>query len=155
MTRFWKTTNSINYDYYVRQSVLKYNNTIKGKLAIKPLGPFEIVCIHMNNTVKIQLRAGVTEQINICYTIPYRDPLNNWRFSCCGGECSALEMHYMSSCLSIPGNPDIPYPSEWLLFTTSLSVVRQTTDRWQKKGVRTLGDMLAPCALFPLWTCIG
>ncbi len=33
----------INYDYYIGQHVLKYDNTIKGKLAVKTSGPFEIV----------------------------------------------------------------------------------------------------------------
>ncbi len=61
----------INYDYYVRQHVLKYDNTIKDKLAVKTSGPFEIVPVHVNSTVTIQLQAGVTEH----YTIPYRDPL--------------------------------------------------------------------------------
>ncbi len=51
----------INYDYYVRQHVLKYDNTIKDKLAIKTSGPFEIVCVHVNGMVTIQLWAGRTE----------------------------------------------------------------------------------------------
>ncbi len=33
--------------------------------------------------------------------------------------------HYMSYCPSIPGNPNIPYSPEWLLFTICLSVVCQ------------------------------
>ncbi len=45
----------IDYDYSVGQQGLKYENTIKGKFAIKTSGPFEIVCIHMNGTVTIQL----------------------------------------------------------------------------------------------------
>ncbi len=59
----------INYDFFVQQWVLKYANTIKGKLANKISGPFEIVRIYMNATVTIQLWVGVTEQINICHTI--------------------------------------------------------------------------------------
>ncbi len=62
----------INYDYYTGQQVLKYDNTIKGKLAIKTSSPIEIVCVHVNGTVTIQLRASVTEQINIHCTILYR-----------------------------------------------------------------------------------
>ncbi len=65
----------INYDYYIGQQVLKYDNTINGKLTIKTSGPFEIVCVHVNGTVTIQLQAGVTEQINIRRTIPYHEPL--------------------------------------------------------------------------------
>ena len=65
----------INYDYYIGQQVLKYDNTIKGKLTVKTSGPFEIVRVHVNGTVTIQLRAGVTERINIRRTIPYHEPL--------------------------------------------------------------------------------
>ncbi len=65
----------INYDYYVRQQVLKYDNTIKGKLTVKTSGPFVIVRVHVNGTVTIQLRAGVTERINIHCTIPYHELL--------------------------------------------------------------------------------
>ncbi len=51
----------INYDYYIGQHVLKYDNTIKGKLAVKTSGQFEIVHVHLNGTVTIQLRVSVTE----------------------------------------------------------------------------------------------
>ncbi len=51
----------INYDHYIGQQVLKYDNTIKGKLTVKTSGPFEIVRIHVNGTVTIQLWAGVTK----------------------------------------------------------------------------------------------
>ena len=43
----------INYDYYIGQQVLKYDNTIKGKLAVKTSGPFEIVCVDVNGMVTI------------------------------------------------------------------------------------------------------
>ncbi len=65
----------INYDYYIGQNILKYNNTIKGKLAVKTSCPFEIVHVHVNGAVTIQLQASVTEQINICCTTPYQEPL--------------------------------------------------------------------------------
>ncbi len=51
----------INCDYYVGQSVLNHNNLIKGKLTIKTSCPFEIVCVHMNGTITIQLPVNVTE----------------------------------------------------------------------------------------------
>ncbi len=51
----------INYDYYIGQHVLKYDNTIKEKLAVKTSGPFEIVRVHMKSMVTIQSQAGVTE----------------------------------------------------------------------------------------------
>ncbi len=44
----------INYDYYIGQHVLKYDNTIKGKLDVKTSVPFEIVHVHINGTVTIQ-----------------------------------------------------------------------------------------------------
>ncbi len=65
----------INYDYYIGQQVLKYDNTIKGNLSVKTSGLFEIVCVHVNGTVTIQLQASITEQINICHTIAYHEPL--------------------------------------------------------------------------------
>ncbi len=65
----------INYDYYIGQQVLKYDNTIKGKLTVKTSGPFEIVRVHVNGTVTIQLQVSVTKQINICRTILYHEPL--------------------------------------------------------------------------------
>ncbi len=65
----------INYDYYIGQQVLKYDNTIKGKLAIKTSGPFEIVRVHVNGTATIQLWVGVTKRINTLCTIPYHEPL--------------------------------------------------------------------------------
>ncbi len=37
--------------YFVGQWLLKYDQTIKGKLAIKTSSPFEIVCIHVNGTI--------------------------------------------------------------------------------------------------------
>ncbi len=51
----------INYDYCIGQHILKYDNTIKGKLAVKTYGPFEIIHVHVNSTVTIQLWASVTE----------------------------------------------------------------------------------------------
>ncbi len=51
----------IDYDYYIGQCILKYDNTISGKLAIKTSGPFEIVGVHLNSVVTIQIQVGVTE----------------------------------------------------------------------------------------------
>ncbi len=65
----------INRDYYVGHCVLEYDQTIKGKLAAKTSGPFEIVHIHVNGIITIQLWPGVTECIDICCTIPYNKPL--------------------------------------------------------------------------------
>ncbi len=65
----------INYEYLVGQQVLKYDNSIKRKLSIKILSPFMIVHIHVNGTITIQLQVDMTEQINICCTIPFKEPL--------------------------------------------------------------------------------
>ncbi len=65
----------INHDYFAEQQVMKYIKTIKGNLAVKTFRPLESVCGHANGNITIQLRLGVTEQINICYTIPYKDCL--------------------------------------------------------------------------------
>ena len=62
----------INYDYCVGQKILKYDDSIAGKLALKTNGPFEISCIHMNGTVTINLRPEVSERINVQRTIPYK-----------------------------------------------------------------------------------
>ena len=40
-----------NYDYHVRQKILKYNNSIAGKLESKTTGPFEI--LHIHTTVQL------------------------------------------------------------------------------------------------------
>lgn len=69
----------IIYDYCVGQKALKHDDTIKGKLMVKISGPFEIIHVHMNATISIQLRPGVTDGINICYIIPYKDPLIYYR----------------------------------------------------------------------------
>ncbi len=60
----------IFYDYFIGWILMKYDNTTKGKLAIKTSGHFDIVHIPVVGTVTIQLRAGMTQQI-----IPYEDPL--------------------------------------------------------------------------------
>ncbi len=60
----------------------------------------------------------------------------------CAWGCIAHKKHCISSHFSVPGNPNNWYSPERLLFTTHLSVVSKVTDRWQKKGVRTLGDTL-------------
>ncbi len=43
----------INYDHFVGQQVLKYDNTIKGKLAVKTSSPFMMVHIHVNGIITI------------------------------------------------------------------------------------------------------
>ncbi len=64
----------INYDFYVGQCVFKYDHTIKGKQAFKYSSPYEIVHVHVNGTITIKLWPGVMKWINICCTVPYKDP---------------------------------------------------------------------------------
>ncbi len=57
----------INFDYQIGQKVLKYDKMLYGKLKAKTTGPFD-------GTVTISLRPGITERINVCHTLPYREP---------------------------------------------------------------------------------
>ncbi len=95
----------INYDFYVGQCVFKYDQTIKGKQTLKYSSPYEIVHVHVNGTITIHLWPGVTEQINICCTIPYQDHLYNWWISNNRGECSAHECITLVSITKFLGIP--------------------------------------------------
>ncbi len=64
-----------NFDYVIGLSVLKYDNTIKAKIAVKTSIPLEIVHMHVNGTITIQLRAGVTKSMNIHFTTTFKDLL--------------------------------------------------------------------------------
>ena len=55
----------INYDYSVGQKILKYNNSIVGKLESKTTEPIEILHVHKNGAVTILLRPGISERINV------------------------------------------------------------------------------------------
>ena len=61
------------YDYVQGQQVLKktYKPT---KLGERTEGPYPISQVHVNGTVSITLRPGVTERINIQQVVPYRQP---------------------------------------------------------------------------------
>ena len=43
------------------------------KLGPRTRGPYKVEAVHVNGTITIILRPGVTEQINIRRVIPYRD----------------------------------------------------------------------------------
>jgi len=60
------------HDYAVDHRVLKkrHNPT---KLGPRTVGPYRVVQTHVNGTVTIELRQGVTERINIRRIIPYRE----------------------------------------------------------------------------------
>jgi len=59
------------YDYVVGQRVLKKLHK-PTKLGNRVSGPHDITQVHVNGTVTILLRPGVTERINIRRVIPYR-----------------------------------------------------------------------------------
>jgi hypothetical protein len=50
---------------------LRKNGRVK-KLGERTSGQYKIVQVHVNGTVTIQLRPGVTERINIRQIIPYK-----------------------------------------------------------------------------------
>ncbi len=59
------------FDYAPQQRVLKKKWKPR-KLDERTSGPYKIVQTHVNGTVAIQLRPGLTERINIRRIIPYR-----------------------------------------------------------------------------------
>ena len=59
------------YDYASGQKVLKMVHD-PTKLGVRTSGPYTIERVHVNGTITIQLRPGITERINICRVIPYR-----------------------------------------------------------------------------------
>ena len=60
------------YDYAPNQMVLKKVHD-PTKLGIRTTGPYKIKKTHVNGTVTMELRAGVSERINIRRVIPYRE----------------------------------------------------------------------------------
>jgi hypothetical protein len=60
------------YDYTVGQRVLKKLHK-PTKLGDRTEGPYNVTQVHVNGTVTILLRPGVTERINIRRVIPYRE----------------------------------------------------------------------------------
>jgi hypothetical protein len=60
------------YDYAINQKVLKKVHD-PTKLGIRTSGPHIVKQVHVNGTITIQLRPGVTERINIRRIIPFRE----------------------------------------------------------------------------------
>ena len=60
-----------SYDYAVGQKVLKKVHD-PTKLGVRTLGPYTIQRVHVNGTLTITLRPGVTERLNIRRVLPYR-----------------------------------------------------------------------------------
>ena len=59
-----------SYDYQPGQSVLKKRHEWS-KLGKRWDGPYLIQLVHVNGNVTIQLREGISEQLNICRVKPY------------------------------------------------------------------------------------
>ena len=59
------------YDYAPGHKVLKkvHNPT---KLGVRTSGPYTVERVHVNGTLTIQLREGISERINIRRLLPYR-----------------------------------------------------------------------------------
>ena len=62
-----------SYDYQVGERVLKRKYEY-AKLDERWEGPFEVLQVHVNGNVTIQLRDGVSERINIRRVKPYKEP---------------------------------------------------------------------------------
>ena len=58
------------YDYASGQKVLKKVHD-PTKLGVRTSGPYTIERVHVNGTLSIELRPGVTERINIRRVIPF------------------------------------------------------------------------------------
>jgi hypothetical protein len=60
------------YDYVPNQKLLKKRHKTC-KLGKKTSGPYKIMQTHVNGTVTIELKPGISERINICRVIPYKE----------------------------------------------------------------------------------
>jgi len=60
------------YDYIPQQKVLKKTWKLR-KLGMRTTGPYTILQTHVNGTVTIELRPGISERSNIRRIIPYRE----------------------------------------------------------------------------------
>ncbi|KAG7340303.1 integrase core domain containing protein [Nitzschia inconspicua] len=65
-------TKRFSYDYAIGDKVLKLVYK-PGKLEPRAIGPFEVIRVHQNGTLSIQLSAGVIERINVRRVKPYHD----------------------------------------------------------------------------------
>ena len=60
------------YDYIPQQKVLKKTWKPR-KLGMRTIGPYTILQTHVNGTVTIELRPGISERLNIQRIIPYKE----------------------------------------------------------------------------------
>jgi hypothetical protein len=61
------------YDYVPQQRVLKKKWKPR-KLGERTSGPYRVLQTHVNGTLTIELRQGISERINIRRVILYREP---------------------------------------------------------------------------------
>ena len=59
------------YDYAVGQKILKKLHD-PTKLGERTKGPYEVKQVHVNGSITIELRPGVTERINIRRVLPFK-----------------------------------------------------------------------------------
>ncbi len=62
-----------HYSYVPQQRILKMKWS-PHKLSKCTSGPYQILQTHVNGTLTVELRPGVSERINIRRVIPYREP---------------------------------------------------------------------------------
>ena len=62
-----------SYNYRIADNVLKKYHELS-KLGERWDGPYPITRVHLNGNVTVQLRAGVTERLNIRRVKPYHAP---------------------------------------------------------------------------------
>jgi hypothetical protein len=60
------------YDYTPQQQMVLKKKWKPKKMGKRTSGPYKIVQVHVNGTVTIQLRPGLTERINKRQIIPYK-----------------------------------------------------------------------------------
>ena len=60
------------YDYVVNQQVLKVRHNPR-KLGHRTAGPYKVLQTHVNGTLTIELKPGISERINIRRVIPYKE----------------------------------------------------------------------------------
>ncbi len=61
------------YDYVAQQRVLK-KKWKPHKLGKRTSGPYRVLQTHVNGTLTIELRPGISERLNIQRVIPYKEP---------------------------------------------------------------------------------
>jgi hypothetical protein len=61
-----------HYNYVSNQKVLKKRHKTC-KLGQKTTGPYKIMQTRVNGTLTIELKPGISERINICRAIPYKE----------------------------------------------------------------------------------